>query len=246
MLEVELDTLAGEARRVEAHALAAWRGQGAVLLLEAEPSSGAMLLERCEPGYPLASTDGAEAGDELAAALLQRLWISAPSIGFPSLEGLGRRALKTASELHATTAEVVDDELVQRALGLLRALLAEPQEQVLLHGDFHHDNILAAQREPWLAIDPLPMVGERSYDAVQYLLFRKGDLADPAASWGSAIETFCRYCALDPRRVLAWTVPRLVGDALSALKTGTSLEHLESCQQDLWSARLALELLDQC
>jgi streptomycin 6-kinase len=35
---------------------------------------------------------------------------------------------------------------------------------VLLHGDLHHGNVLAAAREPWLAIDPKGLTGEPAYE----------------------------------------------------------------------------------
>jgi len=41
---------------------------------------------------------------------------------------------------------------------------------VLLCTDLHAGNILAAEREPWLLIDPKPYVGDPTYDAVQHLL----------------------------------------------------------------------------
>ena len=38
---------------------------------------------------------------------------------------------------------------------------------VLCHQDLHGGNILRAEREPWLAIDPKPIVAERAYDTVR-------------------------------------------------------------------------------
>ena len=53
-----------------------------------------------------------------------------------------------------------EPELVDRALGLLGELAPTQGPSVLLHQDLHSDNVLAAQREPWLAIDPKPLAGE--------------------------------------------------------------------------------------
>ena len=41
---------------------------------------------------------------------------------------------------------------------------------MLLHGDLHHDNILTATREPYLAIDPKGLVGNRAYDVTAAML----------------------------------------------------------------------------
>src|SRR5438067_1309862 len=52
-----------------------------------------------------------------------------------------------------------------QAEAIFAALLATQVAPVLLHGDLHHENILAAARQPWLAIDPKGVVGEPAYEA---------------------------------------------------------------------------------
>ena len=39
-------------------------------------------------------------------------------------------------------------------------------EQVLVNQDLHGDNVLSAQREPWLLIDPKPLLAEREFSLV--------------------------------------------------------------------------------
>jgi streptomycin 6-kinase len=41
---------------------------------------------------------------------------------------------------------------------------------VLLCTDLHAENVLAAEREPWLAIDPKPCIGDPAFDAIQHML----------------------------------------------------------------------------
>lgn len=54
---------------------------------------------------------------------------------------------------------------------------------MLLCTDLHGDNILAAQRESWLAIDPKPYLGDPAYDTLQHMLNCEGRLAaHPAGS----------------------------------------------------------------
>ena len=59
--------------------------------------------------------------------------------------------------------------LVEKAERLFAELLAYEGEPTLLHGDLHHQNVLAARREPWLVIDPKGVVGEPAYDAAALL-----------------------------------------------------------------------------
>jgi streptomycin 6-kinase len=54
--------------------------------------------------------------------------------------------------------------LVNRAAGLLVELSESATDQVVLHGDLHHDNVLRAEREPWLAIDPHGVVGDPGFE----------------------------------------------------------------------------------
>jgi streptomycin 6-kinase len=97
----------------------------------------------------------------------------------------------------------IDLSLLGTATQLLGQLAEPGPTEVLLHGDFHHANILSAEREPWLAIDPLPMIGDPAYDCVQYLLFRMGDLADAGTQWGREIDQFCRRLDVEAERVKA-------------------------------------------
>ena len=238
---IELGTLPAGARAREADALRVWAGNGAVQLVDFDAATGAMLEERCLPGATLADLDPRDA-DDVAIDLLSRLHVS-PSPG--TFERLSDRAVRLALDLPVRVDEArmrIDQELVETSIGLLAQLSGPGPAEVLLHGDFHHANILSAQREPWLAIDPLPMIGDPAYDCVQYLLFRMGDLADPNADWAKVIEQFCRRMDADPERVKAWLFARLVSDAVAACTQGTTVAELEAPFGDLWAARLVNRL----
>jgi streptomycin 6-kinase len=229
---IELGTLAGGARAGEADVLRTWAGDGAVQLLEHDRATGAMLLERCVPGAPLDDDP-----DDVAAELLHRLHRPGP----PSIDRLADRAARLARDLPArfeAAGAPFDRWLIETTVEYLEQLSRPGPAEVLLHGDFQHPNVLSASRRPWLVIDPLPMLGDPAYDAVQYLLFRKGDLADPETEWAGVIARFCGLLNVDAERVKAWTFARLVSDALESYVEGTPPAELESRQSDLWSARL--------
>jgi streptomycin 6-kinase len=46
---------------------------------------------------------------------------------------------------------------------LFRSLPCSADRSALLCTDIHPGNILASQREPWLAIDPKPYLGDPTY-----------------------------------------------------------------------------------
>ena len=238
---IELGTLPAGARAREANALTAWAGNGAVQLVDFDAATGAMLEERCLPGATLAVLDPCDA-DDVAIGLLGRLHVSTTSGTF---ERLSDRAARLALDLPVRVDGVkvpIDQGLLETTVGLLGQLSATGPAEVLLHGDFHHANILSAQREPWLAIDPLPMIGDPAYDCVQYLLFRMGDLADPSAEWERVIAQFCQQLTVDPERVKAWLFARLVSDAVAACTQGVTVAELEAPLGDLWAARLVHRL----
>ena len=143
----------------EAAALARWAGTGAARLLAHDPDRDALLLERCEPGIPLAAVDPDVALGVLIG-LLPRLWVPA---GAPFTSAADEAAHWTA-ELPATwerAGRPFERALVDRAIGLLHELAPTQGPAVLLHQDLHAGNVLAATREPWLVIDPKPLAGER-------------------------------------------------------------------------------------
>jgi streptomycin 6-kinase len=117
-----------------------------------------MLLERCEPGTTLLELDEEEAL-RVAAGVLRRLW-RPPAQGHP-FELLADVATRWASELPGLDP------------GLVRELVSSQGELVVCHQDFHGGNVLRAQREPWLAIDPKPLVGEREFDTAALIRDRR-------------------------------------------------------------------------
>lgn len=66
------------------------------------------------------------------------------------------------------------DELCRIAAPILEELLAERVDEVVLHGDLHHENVLYHPLRGWLAIDPKGFVGERTYDTANIFLNPRG------------------------------------------------------------------------
>jgi streptomycin 6-kinase len=158
----------------EIGALRLYGGDGACRLLEADEARAAMLLERLLPGARLADlarTDDDEA-TRVGATVMRRLWRLAPDAS----AGRGFKPLAewfAAFERHRVAfggPGPLPAALLERAEALARDLVDSAPAVVLLHGDFHHDNVLTARRSPWLAIDPKGMLGDPGYDAGPFLL----------------------------------------------------------------------------
>jgi streptomycin 6-kinase len=146
----------------ERAALRNYDGRGVVRVLESDEALGAILLERVRPGTTLASVDDDEEATSIAAEVMRKMWRPAP----PGNAFLGVEAYTRAID---DAGAPVDAALVDRARRERAELLATAVEPVLLHGDFHHDNVLAAGRERWLAIDPKGVVGEPAFEVGAFL-----------------------------------------------------------------------------
>jgi streptomycin 6-kinase len=181
----------------EADALERWDGDGAVRLLARDDARNAMLLERCEPGTFLSRSD--EALDVLIG-LLPRLWTS--GAGFGTLED---EAAIWADDI---ARDVQDESLRDAALHYLRELPATQGEQVLLHQDLHGDNVLAAQREPWLVIDPKPLAGEREFSVAP--IVRSDELGHSKRAVLHRLDRLTAELGLDRDRALGWTIAQTV------------------------------------
>jgi streptomycin 6-kinase len=181
----------------EAEALERWDGDGAVRLYARDDVRHALLLERCEPGTFLSHER-----DPLAVliGLLPRLWTS----------GEGFRPLAEEADfwLEHDLPRVPDRRLREATAHYLRALVPGQGEQVLLHQDLHGENVLAAQREPWLAIDPKPLSGEREFAVAP--IVRSFELGHSKRDARYRLDRLTAELGLDRQRARGWTIAQTV------------------------------------
>jgi streptomycin 6-kinase len=195
----------------EAAGLRFFDGCGAVRLLEADEADFALLVERCRPGDDVWQLPFVDAR-EVAAAVLQRLWRVPPGPVQPITT-----LADTVEEWNATYGTdraAYPSRLVGEAARLGPDLARSASELVVVHGDFNPFNILRAQREPWLAIDPKPLLGDPAYDLAQYLA-NYSDLAHAAGDtmgfYRDAIDFFSRTLGIDRYRIAAWAFVKAIG-----------------------------------
>lgn len=191
----------------ERSALQVYAGDGIVQLLDYETNLNAMLLERIRPGTMLSELSDDVACMEIAGDVMQRLWKPAPAAhAFPTTADWAK-GLKRLRERFDGGTGPIPERLAATAEALFRDLFASEGEQVLLHGDLHHFNILRAQREPWLALDPKGVVGEREYEIGA--LVRNPDLEklDDSALLRQTlrrIDQLSEKLGFDRKRLIAW------------------------------------------
>lgn len=197
----------------EALALQFWDGEGAIQVLSYDREKYALLLEACVPGQSLSDV-GLSSTEALTAAAesLARLWSKEPPVDL-DLEPLTVVMKDWANESRSAVERFsppIDLAVVNDGLGLLESLAARPSRTVVLHGDFNPSNLLRAERQPWLAIDAKPMVGDAGFD-VEPLISQIGSPYEGDDAEKVLLDRYELVAQItgEPReRLLAWAFAR--------------------------------------
>jgi streptomycin 6-kinase len=104
--------------------------------------------------------------------------------------------------------------LVDAARTLLADLGPTQGEQVLIHQDLHGDNVLAAQRSPWLAIDPKPLIGEREFSCAP--IIRSFEFGHSERHVMARLNQLCDELGLDRERARGWTIAQTMAWSFSS------------------------------
>jgi streptomycin 6-kinase len=198
--------------RHEIEGLRFWNGDPTVNLLRSDNDLGAMLLERCEPGIHLRALPETEQ-DVVIAGLLRRMW-RLPSDPHP-FRPLSEMIAAWSDETLSQEEKWADSVLVSEGLRLFKELTEDAPREALLATDLHAGNVLRAQREPWLAIDPKPFVGDPAYDATQHLLNCGARMRSHA---DETIRRFSDLLDVDHKRVRLWMFARAAAEPRSDWK----------------------------
>jgi streptomycin 6-kinase len=212
----------------EADALELLAGNGAVRLLARDDARSAMLLERCEPGTALAENGGEKALDVLVE-LLPRHWVRAGE-PFHTLAEEAAWWIDDLPEQWEQSGRAIERRLVDTAVDALGLLSESQGEQVLLNQDLHGDNVLAAEREPWLVIDPKPLLGEREFAVAP--IVRSFELGFSKADVLYRLDRLTSELGLDRERARGWTIGQTMAWAFDSDYSDTHLETVRWLLED--------------
>jgi len=189
-------------------ALQHWHGNGTVLLLRADPRRRAMLLERLHPRD--LTTIGDREACEVVGGLYGRIHVPA----LPQLRTITSYVERWTADLEALPRDApIPRRLREQCVSLVRDLVADPASVgLIIHGDLHHHNVLAADREPWLVIDPKPMSGDPHYEPAPMLWNRWDEIVAGNAreNLRRRFHTLVDVAGLDEDRARDWVVVRMV------------------------------------
>ncbi|WP_241176353.1 aminoglycoside phosphotransferase family protein [Citrobacter portucalensis] len=194
-----------DSERIGCELMVWWNGNGAAKVLA--HAAGAILLERATGTESLA--DMSWIGNDAQACRIichaaSRLHLSR-NASTPALTPLHHwfRDLAPAAKKHGGT--------LTRCAAVANVLLSSPHDEVVLHGDLHHGNILDFGTRGWLAIDPKGLVGERGFDYAN--IFTNPDLAEPTRPVAIKPEIFMQrvnivseVARIERQRLLMWIV----------------------------------------
>lgn len=153
----------------EIAALRLFNGEGCVRMLEADESRGMFLLERVRPGGMLAVLEDDDQRTHIAVDVMTRLWREAPA-GSPFIPlSDWFAALKNVRPAFGGGTGPFPAKLFARIEETLPRLFAESAPPCLIHGDFHHFNVLSSG-DGWIAIDPKGVVGHPEYEVGPLLI----------------------------------------------------------------------------
>lgn len=194
----------------EIEALRLYAGHGICRLLDSDAEQGILLLERLQPGMMLSTVEDDEAATCIAATVMRQLWRPVPADHpFPTIATWANGLAELRTHFGGGTGPF-PTKLVEQAESLYAELLASAAEPVLLHGDLHHFNILSAERELWLAIDPKGLVGEPAYDIGALLRNPRPELVQDRRVQARRVHLLASELGFDRQRILGWGIAQAV------------------------------------
>ncbi|MFB7593631.1 aminoglycoside phosphotransferase family protein [Streptomyces sp. NPDC056160] len=202
-------------------ALRAWAGEGAVRLLEHDEPTCTLLLERLDESRTLSGLPDSRAAVGVIGALLARLTSVPAPAGVRRLGDIAQAMLEQVPWALTRVPDAADRRLLADCAAAVREVAGDPGDR-LLHWDLHYDNVLAADRAPWLAIDPKPLAGDPAFDLMPALDNRY----DPAETqW--RFDALTARLGLDRARARAWTLGRVLQNCLWEIEDGRPLETVQ-------------------
>jgi streptomycin 6-kinase len=180
----------------EMAALRLFNGEGACRLIDCDEEKYWMLLERLKPGEMLLTLEDDEEATHIAAEVMQKIWRPLESLESASSLANSQEQAQTQKQASGLQSFIrlsdwfdglkklrarfnggtgpFDEKVVARVEQSVKDFFAENQRPVLMHGDFHHYNILSSERG-WLVIDPKGVIGPACYEVGPLLINPWGD-----------------------------------------------------------------------
>lgn len=191
----------------ELKTLPLFNSKGMVKQLKQDKNQAVMLLESIKPGISVATLDDDKA-TEAMAKVMQNFWVATPNPDNHIVKVFEwSKGFQKLRDRFAGSTEPLPKSLVNRAEEIYMELLGSNDPQLLLHGDLHHDNVISATREPWLAVDPKGIIGPKERETAPMLVNPKGFIlkhTNPKALLRRRITILSDVLGLEKDKIIAW------------------------------------------
>ena len=243
----------------EMAALRLFNGEGACKLLEHDEEKYWMLLERLNPGVMLSTMEDDEEATHIAAEVMKKIWIPLEHVTLSEAkslkDGAGDPSLSLRMTVRSEFIQLTDwfhggfermrkhfnggtgplnKKLVERAESSVKDFFAENRDPVLMHGDFHHYNILSSERG-WLVIDPKGVIGPAGYEVGPFMMNpwdRFSDGISPVLSLIEGrplilkrIDILHEHLGFERERILEWSLAHAILSAWWSIEVDTDWEY---------------------
>lgn len=215
----------------EMEALKLFNGEGACRLLDYDEKKYWMLLERLTPGVMLSTLEDDEEATHIAAEVMQKIWRSGLDIPaahvskFIKLSDWFDGLKKLRPRFNGGTGPF-NKKILQRVERSVTNFLAENHQPVLMHGDFHHFNILSSERG-WLIIDPKGVMGPACYEVGPLLINPWGDFlsrTNHRLMMKRRIDILHEHLGFERERIHEWGLAHAVLSAWWSMEDSTGWE----------------------
>ena len=209
----------------EIAALRLFNGEGACRLIDADEEKGFLLLERLNPGVMLSTMEDDEQATHIGAEVMQKIWRDIPLESGSSLPQTRQQAvglqspfiqlsdwfdgLKRLREMFDGRTGPLDEKLVDRVEQLVKDFFVENHKPVLMHGDFHHFNILSSE-SGWLVIDPKGVIGPAGYEVGPFLINPWDELSNYRRMTKRRIDILHERLGFERERIREWGLAHAV------------------------------------
>jgi len=114
----------------------------------------------------------------------------------------------------------ISEKHIDRAKSIAKDLLDSSKQNVLLHGDLHHDNILCSEQGEWVAIDPKGVIGDIAYEVGAFIRNPIPELLEYNASIiiERRIKLFSECLGIDDKRIRQWSYVQSILAACFAIE----------------------------
>jgi streptomycin 6-kinase len=199
----------------EPAALRAWAGQGAVRLLDHDPSSGAMLLERLDASRDLSTMEDDSAAAKIIAELLVQLNSVPAPAGMRHLRDVATATLAQTPEAIRLAPDLEERRILINCAARYQELITDQIDNRLLHWDLHYYNTLSTLGidQEWKAIDPKPLGGDSGFELLPALWNRWDDLVETGDLPAALLRRFdlmTDVMGLDRSRAAGWSLGRVL------------------------------------